>query len=926
MINKALHLSILFFLSIIFFLAKTTVAQVLNPDDPDINIRLRNPINSPGLSDSTLGPIAKYHFGSDAEIDPKAPQLDTMFSGAADSISTLYQLHERDGTSLIPTNNIDNWGSTLAGFNSSGTGVLVPASGYNIGGGYQATILYLDADNGDITLSYTAGGNGITIGYSMHFLNLDINPELVALSKQGSPQGKIIALPCGYRLGDARNELQVAIRDTGTFFDTRSAYDWWQSSLGLQTSPLSCEDLPAKLVSPGQAPGAGGIADRKYTLKEIACSDTQDPEYHSLRPYPASPTCGENVPDGVWLCGNDLVLRHTYNVSRENGEDCRLVGEDKERCTYNVSGSSKIYLDLAEADFPIMGNTENVPNAVSSATGLSDGQRVNEYVSWYLNGVINRAEEFPLNMSSPLDVRRLIDFSGPLRKLLPRDLQTQERKEEAGKVLVDRHNQIIECGGDSPVPCYDNPENEPSRIRITEQGNENTVQFPYTPFSSTEDSTGLIKVGTSTDQVSGDDLTVSNVTYSPLTHASGEASSQKKLYFAHLFESNELSETLQLTYKPQGYTGLEGSWSDSQNPTYCELLESRDNEGDNLYGELEIERGGVTQKEQMLEGTASYSATFSCTLDLVRPCRNEYDPVAGNIVEVCDPTPTCEVHVPVAFSVEVYTPKENDNIWNRLVGAHMSVVKRIFPQIGSSSPIDELKDIPGKTTVTYGVDGQSGGAASVSTLAGDPSRSRPGSQAQLFFPHLGSVQEYFLHGIQEALRPQGFASVAPISSTPINTSELCAPENFSDFGASADKVSCVCEKESIGGNPNALNTGCLKTGAASTWDYSVGLFQINLLVHPNVAPPDLIQRFRDAGYSNAEALNCPMAFSSIGETYKDGKIYRMKEACVIQDKKLLDICVDYYSQPVNNVRYAIDLAKRGGWGHWNLSAQACGLL
>ncbi|OHA49334.1 MAG: hypothetical protein A2991_00255 [Candidatus Terrybacteria bacterium RIFCSPLOWO2_01_FULL_58_14] len=73
-------------------------------------------------------------------------------------------------------------------------------------------------------------------------------------------------------------------------------------------------------------------------------------------------------------------------------------------------------------------------------------------------------------------------------------------------------------------------------------------------------------------------------------------------------------------------------------------------------------------------------------------------------------------------------------------------------------------------------------------------------------------------------------------------SGFCAPSELADtFGAQADNASQICNAES-GGNPFALNDSCLcgtpqeglvesaNCALGPTGDYSVGLFQINLVV------------------------------------------------------------------------------------------------
>jgi len=783
----------------LFFLIPTAFAQIpQNPEgSPDLNIRLRfgpgrtDPLPSPNLLDSTLGTIAKYHFGSDSEIDAKAPQLDTMFDGAAGAMTNLYQLYDYNGTTLIPSTGTSNWGATLVGFGGAGTAVKVPQSGYNIGGGYQVTILYLDEDAGDITLTYTAGEQTIVIGYSMHFLNLDIDPTIAALYQQGRGEGKLVALPCGYQLGTIRSELDVSIRDTGTFMDPRSAYDWWQSTLGLSTSPLVCDaSLEPTLIIPGRPPGSE--LQREYTLQEVACNATVDPEFHSLRPYPASPTC-DPAPDGVWMCGNDLVLRQTHTVTPGDG-NCRVTGPNTQDCDFNVSGSATVYLDLLDADFPIAGNTEDVPNAISSSSSIPDGARVNEYVSWYLNGVISRAEEFFADADNPTGLFKIINYSGPLRRLLPRTIQTIARSSLQGLIGNGIHNQIIECGGDSPVPCYDTPDNAPQRYRITDQGTENQTQFQYTPYSSTEDKTGQISLYEKNQSFPN----ITDISFTPTTNVS-ENKSTKELYFPHLAENKTLSELLQRTYLPGEYKdrGTEGSFDDAMPNIGCTYVETGDNQGDSLYGEniregsnsyLEIDRGGTVVRENRLQGEVTYNANFSCTLsrgllefqcyqDCTRYWRDAGLPVPpGNdfsCQQDCTPTPECSVPIPVPLTVEVRTPDENEDIFDRLVGAEMSIFRRVFPKTGVDTPVEEIEDIPGKTNVTYAGENFS---ASGEVAAGNPDGSRAGSSAELYFPHLGSIQEYFLHGIQEALRPQGIG--LPSGNTPPGGSELvCQIQN-----------------------------------------------------------------------------------------------------------------------------------------------------
>ena len=512
---------------------------------------------------------------------------------------------------------------------------------------------------------------------------------------------------------------------------------------------------------------------------DISCDEVGDPEFHSLRPYQANP-CDEEVSESALFCGNSLVISDTVSVLQttppELDENCTSIGNDRYRCTYKKSNSRIIAIDLADAELPIMGNTEDVRNSQRS-DGFDDAEKVNEYVSWYLNGIIGRAENEPIDPETEGDIRKIVDFSGPLKKLLPWEIQTGYRIETIRDAIVSkedgaeiRHNQIVACIkglGKNPTPCY---ENSPKRLRLTDWGgniapelltlnttwnkrvpplqkdfDENIeyrkaynewrgkscaiVKIPFTeigslfcvgnllrpnhwadlfthiPFSSTEDRVGLVELDSFGVQPVSEDVTITNVSIKDWSPA--------ELYFAHMQEVSELAEILQETFVPKdgnmtgGFTGVSPGGA-------CDLVNVRTNEGDDLFaGEI--------------GGTLSYDAEFSCDFD-----RNATESA-------------CTKEAVVSLSVLTKTPKADD-VWSRTVAGPSAIFKRIFPKVGPGGAILGILDIPAATKVTYtGAD-----------FAGNPGNQRPGEGAELYFPHIGGISEYFLKGIQTILRPKGY--------------------------------------------------------------------------------------------------------------------------------------------------------------------------
>jgi hypothetical protein len=172
-----------------------------------------------------------YHglvdYGGSA--DTKAPKLYTLFADQrVPSFPTLYQVYNWDWGCNCRAGLATNYPVTLAGMGTAFDEVLrLPDSGYDIGSGYEALVLY--ASEKRITLKYTRDDNVVS-GYTIHVENVCVEPSLLALYRQmnNAGRGQLPALRAGQPFGRAlTTEIGVAIRDAGTFMDPRSRQDWW---------------------------------------------------------------------------------------------------------------------------------------------------------------------------------------------------------------------------------------------------------------------------------------------------------------------------------------------------------------------------------------------------------------------------------------------------------------------------------------------------------------------------------------------------------------------------------------------------------------------------------------------------------------------------------------------------------------------------
>ncbi|MEK7112402.1 MAG: hypothetical protein AAB875_03670 [Patescibacteria group bacterium] len=598
----------------------------------------------------------------------------------------------------------------------------------------------------------------------------------------------------------------------------------------------------------------------------VDCDDTDSPEFHSLRPYQASP-CNQKAEDLALFCGNTLVVSDSVTLNRNQATSCVSLPDGNFRCQFNINRSRDITIDLRDADLPIMGNTELVVNSQNQSEELDDAEKVNEYLSWYLNGVTGRAE-YPFLGDDEENIRKIVDFSGPLKKLLPWEGQVRARIETVKRAEDDRHDQVVACTyglpiktsigpfpitlgtlGGIPGPCYNNgiidffvnlfklreehhlsdwekkkklpPLRKPGQdfsdywVAYKRWRGESCAVVPipflddkkvtlcydnpakpnfwsnlfaYIPFSSTEDKKGLVETNTFSAQPVSEDLNITSVTFSNQTPA--------ELFFAHMEESVELAELLQQTFVPQGaektgpVTGVSPGAS-------CDLVNVRSNEGDDLFA-------------GQIGGTLSYTAKATCDFAPVSQpattggylcrtilygncvpndwtCNVKYGKIDCPTGYFCgtscaSPVQQCAKTVNVYLSVVSKTPKV-DEVWSRTVAGASAIFKSFFPKVGPGGAILGILDIPAATKVTYV------GA----NFAGNPGNQRSGEGAELYFPHIGGIQEYFLKGIQTILRPKGFGEQILSGQPGVGVGGQCANTD----SAIAAAISAAASKYSV---------------------------------------------------------------------------------------------------------------------------------
>lgn len=187
--------------------------------DPDVNLHIRG--YTATSADKNL-----VNYGGDT--DYSAPQLTGLISGSNNpQITSTYRVYDWNWSNNTKGGVISKYPVTLIGLNASpGNEIKLPPSQYKIGDGYEAMVLY--AETNSLTLKYTREDN-VVKGYTIHLDDICVDPNLLNRYRElnANGRGSLPAIRPGQKIGNAKSEVKVAVRDTGEFMDPRSEKDWW---------------------------------------------------------------------------------------------------------------------------------------------------------------------------------------------------------------------------------------------------------------------------------------------------------------------------------------------------------------------------------------------------------------------------------------------------------------------------------------------------------------------------------------------------------------------------------------------------------------------------------------------------------------------------------------------------------------------------
>jgi hypothetical protein len=191
----------------------------------DLNLALRSYrpayLHSVGLLDNCFSVPEDY----------AAPQLRGLFEDhRRPSIMSVHWVFRWDWVSNSRSNDVeDAWRvSFLRVFSNPGEILHVPNSGFDLGEGYEALVLY--ASPSQITLKFNRIDSVVT-GYTLHLEDICVDPALLDLylAMNAEGRGRLPALRAGQAFARAhRSDFGIATRFFGAWYDPRDCAMWWR--------------------------------------------------------------------------------------------------------------------------------------------------------------------------------------------------------------------------------------------------------------------------------------------------------------------------------------------------------------------------------------------------------------------------------------------------------------------------------------------------------------------------------------------------------------------------------------------------------------------------------------------------------------------------------------------------------------------------
>jgi len=460
------------------------------------------------------------------------------------------------------------------------------------------------------------------------------------------------------------------------------------------------------------------VANAQAPKPYVPCEDVRpdawppsnwfEKEFHSLRPYQASPC---EIPiveeEQALLCGNDLIVKDTFTVPPPQPIRCYpwCCGCET-RCYFEVDREFIVSIDAYESELPIAGNTELIEGGTTewpqNAWRLARQSEYKEAFDEHLPPIIEDYDDF---------FEYYVAYE-------------EWRGKRCHWITIPLINKEV-------FLCWDDPT----------RPNFWAALFPYIPYSSTED-----RIGKMVAQENLSLLATNIDDFDPQPppetiwrepkerydeHGDTLEYWESALYFPHMEENVELTSLLQTTYLPpeileEPQPVDESIVEEVNKGPQCKIVNVRYNPGDQLFGERENGDSGLG----VPVSDNKYTAKFECQ------CK-----MAPGIPGLCPAISCCTKWASFYTTIDTYSPMVEE-LWSKTVVGNASILKKIYPKIEPGAPIEKIEDIPAVTDAIPYTD--------VELLSPDP--------AELYFPHFGSIYDYFLHDIQTMLRPKGFAA------------------------------------------------------------------------------------------------------------------------------------------------------------------------